>query len=252
MFDETGASMVPTYTVKGQNRRYRYYVSRPATKGEASKAALSRIPAPPFEVLLSQTLRRLGLPANQLSEVIERVDVRANELVLHLKRANAMAIWQSNDSAAGRRAERQILSDKQAGLAAGETFVENGERFILSLPVRARFRGGAASVIHMSSMPKCRPDLALIKALARAHQWRNMLLSGEATSIDALAKRFDLDRRHVGLTLNLAFLSPTLTRAIVRGEQPPSLRLSRLHREGIPLSWREQEALFLAHTPNAQ
>lgn len=71
-----------------------------------------------------------------------------------------------------------------------------------------------------------------------------MLLSGEATSIEALAQRFDLDRGHVGLTLNLAFLSPTLIRAIVRGEQPPGLRLNRLLRGEIPLSWREQEAAF--------
>ena len=47
-----------------------------------------------------------------------------------------------------------------------------------------------------------------------------------------------MDRGHVGLTLNLAFLSPTLTRAIVRGEQPPGLRLNHLLRDGVPLSWR--------------
>ena len=63
--------------------------------------------------------------------------------------------------------------------------------------------------------------MTLIRALARAHQWRKMLLSGEATSIEDLARRFGMDRGHVGLTLNLAFLSPTPTRAIVRGEQPP-------------------------------
>jgi hypothetical protein len=72
-----------------------------------------------------------------------------------------------------------------------------------------------------------------------------MLLSGEVTSIEALARRFGMDRGHVGLTLNLAFLSPTLTRAIVRGEQPSELRLNRLLRGKIPLAWHEQEAAFL-------
>jgi hypothetical protein len=60
----------------------------------------------------------------------------------------------------------------------------------------------------------------------------------------SLRVQFDLDRGHVGLTLNLAFLSPTLIRAIVRGEQPPGLRLNRLLRGDIPLSWREQEVAF--------
>jgi hypothetical protein len=72
-----------------------------------------------------------------------------------------------------------------------------------------------------------------------------MLLSGEVTSIEALARRFGMDRGHVGLTLNVAFLSPTLTRAIVRGEQPSELRLNKLLRGNIPLSWHEQEAAFL-------
>lgn len=60
-----------------------------------------------------------------------------------------------------------------------------------------------------------------------------------------LAQGFDLGRGHVGLTLSLAFLSPTLTPAIVRAERPPDLRLNRLLRAPIPLSWREQEATFL-------
>jgi hypothetical protein len=82
--------------------------------------------------------------------------------------------------------------------------------------------------------------MALVKAVARAYRWRQMLLDGEATSIDAIAARFNLDRGHVGLTLNLAFLSPKLTRAIVHGEQPPGLRLSHLLPMDLPVSWRDQ------------
>ena len=70
------------------------------------------------------------------------------------------------------------------------------------------------------------------------------------TSIEALATRLKLDRGHVGLTLNLAFLSPDLTRAIVKGEQPAGLRLTHLLNADIPLSWREQAAA-LARAANA-
>jgi hypothetical protein len=144
--------------------------------------------------------------------------------------------------------DRRFLDDRQELLQPGETLSDGREHLILSLPVRARFRGGAATMTDPSGKTPPRPDMALIKALARAHQWRKMLLSGEAASIEELAKRFGLDRGHVGLTLNLAFLSPTLTRAIVHGEQPPGLRLNRLLRDGVPLSWREQEAAFLPST----
>ena len=87
--------------------------------------------------------------------------------------------------------------------------------------------------------------MALVKALARAHPWRQMLLSGELNSVEALAKRFGQDRGHVAQTLNLGFLSPALMRAVIRGEQPPGMRLTHLLAADLPLSWRDQEALVI-------
>ena len=247
LFDEIGTPMLPTYTVKGQSRRYRYYVSRPAMKGEASNAAISRISAPPLEGLLTRLLQRMGLSADEPRATIQRIDILANSIAIHFKRADTIALWRSAGLGLSSRTAEHILSGRRELLEAGETLADHNDQLILSLPVRARFRGGDASVVVPPGMPS-RPDLVLIKALAHAHQWRKMLLSGEVTSIEALAKRLGLDRGHVGLTLNLAFLSPTLTRAVVRGEQPPELRLSRLLWSKIPLSWREQEAAFLPNS----
>jgi hypothetical protein len=87
------------------------------------------------------------------------------------------------------------------------------------------------------------PDTALLKAIARAWRWREMLLNGDARSIEELAKRFGLDRGHVGLTLNLAFLSPSITRAILQGQQPPGLRLVHLLNARLPRLWSAQEAM---------
>lgn len=243
LFDETGTAMLPTYTVKGQSRRYRYYVSRPAMKGEKSGAAICRIPAPPLEELLYRVLHRIGLPPNESCAAIHRIDVRANDIVVQFKRADAIAVWRSAGPEARSKTDRQILIDWQELLESRETLVDNNDYLILSLPVRARFRGGAATVSDPAGKTR-RPDLPLIKALTRAHQWRKMLLNGEATSIEALAQRFNMDRGHVSLTLNIASLSPNLTRAVIRGEQPPGLSLNRLLRGEIPLSWREQEAAF--------
>jgi hypothetical protein len=156
-----------------------------------------------------------------------------------------IACWRAAE--AGPREDSQILTDRRELLECGEAMTDYEDCLILSLPVRARFRGGAARISAPTGNSP-RPDKSLIKALANAHQWQKMLLSGEVTSIESLAKRFGLDRGHVGLTLNLAFLSPTITRAIIRGEQPPELRLSRLLREKVPFSWREQEAAFLPNS----
>ncbi len=244
LFDDLGTPMLPTYTVKGQSQRYRYYVSRPAMKGEASRAAISRIPAPPLEALLARVFERLGVPTNQPRATVHRLDIQANAIAIHLKRDETIALWRSAGTDPGSPTEARVLSNRRGLLEAGETLTHHGDQLILTLPVRARFRGGAASLVDPAGAAR-RPNQTLIKALANAHQWRKMLLSGEVTSVEALAKRFGLDRGHVGLTLNLAFLSPTIIRAIVRGEQPPGLRLNRILRGKIPLSWCEQEAEFL-------
>ncbi len=46
----------------------------------------------------------------------------------------------------------------------------------------------------------------------------------------------------LGSSLNLAFLSPDITRAILRGEQPSGLRLTHLLAADLPRSWDQQQA----------
>src|ERR1043166_798405 len=94
------------------------------------------------------------------------------------------------------------------------------------------------------SAPQRQTDLPLIKAVARAHHWRKLLVSGAATSVESLAARAGRERRHVGRTLSLAFLSPEITSLILRGEQGVELRLARLLEMNLPISWRAQAALF--------
>jgi site-specific DNA recombinase len=245
LFDETGERMLPTYSVKGRGMRYRYYVSRPSLKGEHSKAAICRIPAPPLEAFLAGVFRRLGLPVDQIQSVVGRINILPHSIVIHLDRSQSVAQWRSVSDDRG--AESGLIADRRQHLLTGETLSEAGNRLDLVLPVRARFRGGASTVFpHGANGGTPSPDLALIKAVARAHRWREMLISGEADSIESIARRFGLDRGHVGLTLNLAFLSPALTRAILAGEQSPGLRLSHLLAADIPLIWKDQPALLEA------
>lgn len=54
---------------------------------------------------------------------------------------------------------------------------EEGEGLIISLPVRASFRGGRATVLGpgRAAVNTLRPDPSLIKAVARAHCWIAMI-----------------------------------------------------------------------------
>jgi hypothetical protein len=246
LFDETGTAMLPTYTIKKSGPRYRYYASRPALKGERSRAAIHRIPAPPLEAFISGVLARFGLVDRNRQDrsLVRRIDILANSIVVHLDRASMLARWRDANRDDAEERDRDVIGRHRGLLGSNETIADDGERLTLTLPVRAKFRGGRAAVHDGpdSSATTPRTDIALVKALARAHRWRQMLLDGEATSIEAIAMRFGLDRGHVGLVLNLAFLSPDVTRAILRGEQQPGLRLTHLLATDLPLSWDQQQS----------
>ena len=242
--------MLPTYTIKANGARYRYYASRPNLKGERSEAAITRIPAPAFEGFLADVLARLGLPTvaqpEQLRGTIQRIEVQSNAVVVRLQKDATLDHWRASIADLVRASEEDIVADRRSNLASGETLAGHGRQLVLTLPVRARFHGGRAAINYPSSGKPAEPapDMALIKAIARAHQWRRMLIDGEVHSIEELAVRLGQDRGHVGLTLKLAYLSPSLTRSIVRGEQPRALNITRVLNADLPISWRKQAQAF--------
>jgi site-specific DNA recombinase len=248
LFDETGATMLPTFTVKRRGLRYRYYVSRPALKGQKSEAAISRISAPPFEAFIANILVRLDLSVNQaIPTVLRRIEILSNSIIMRFDREEIISAWQAEELEASRKSEQDIIDHYRNLLASGETIRNDGGQLVLTLPVRARFHGGHVRIIGFTDRKEVHllhPDIALIKATARAHRWRKMLLTGEINSIEALAKRCGLDRGYVAQILKLGFLSPSLTQAIIQGKQLPTLRLSHLFATEIALSWREQSVIF--------
>jgi hypothetical protein len=242
LVDGEGTAMAATYSLKKGGRRYRYYVSR--TKPNMARAAITRVPAPPLEQLIDATLLRLGLPKTANSHaVLQRVQIGASSIVLSLDKAAALEIWQMQ--AAEPLDDRQTQAHCRSHLATGETLMDHGATIIVTLPVCTQFRGGRAGISQTWQDRQARtPDPALLKALARAYRWKALLLAGEIRAIEDLAIRVGQERRHVGRTLSLAFLNPALTRQILRGEQPASLRLSTLLDADIPLSWQQQDQLF--------
>jgi hypothetical protein len=85
-------------------------------------------------------------------------------------------------------------------------------------------------------------DLALVKAVARAHRWFDELSTGKAGSLAAIAAREGLSVRYVGRLIRLAFLAPEIVEAIVEGRQPTMLTAEALTRRiELPLSWCSQK-----------
>ena len=64
-------------------------------------------------------------------------------------------------------------------------------------------------------------DTNLPHLVAKARRWLDDLSSGNIASVNAIAERENLPASEVSRRLPLAFLSPTIVSAILRGEHPP-------------------------------
>lgn len=118
------------------------------------------------------------------------------------------------------------------------------------VPIAIRRRGGRKLVlapdgVEVSAAPVTRHvDNAMVKAIARAFRWRDMLESGEYATIREIANAEKINESYVGRVLRLTLLAPDPVEAILGGRQPVSLQLDGLMGR-FPAEWREQQHTIL-------
>jgi len=91
-------------------------------------------------------------------------------------------------------------------------------------------------------------DLQLVRTLACAHHWLEQLLSGQVSSLRAIAKSEGKSERYVGRVIRAAFLAPDLLELVLEGRQPASLTLGALTKD-LPFDWRERCCFGVAVGP---
>jgi hypothetical protein len=121
----------------------------------------------------------------------------------------------------------------------------DGRTIVVSIPISFRRQGGRKKVMTPShapswSPPPTRVDGTIVKALVRAHRWRNMLEANLFASVRELAKAEKINESYVCRVLRLTLLSPALTEAILNGRQPDGLDLARLLKS-LPSEWDKQD-----------
>lgn len=116
------------------------------------------------------------------------------------------------------------------------------DTLIFHSPFQPRRRGVEVKIV--SGIKVAEPDRKLIDVLAKAHGWLERMMQGEA--IADIARRDEHAKYYVGSRIQLAFLSPALQQAILEGVQPPTITVQKLVQSDLPLSWQEQERMFLA------
>ena len=81
----------------------------------------------------------------------------------------------------------------------------------------------------------------MVKAIARAFRWREMLENGTYATIAEIAAAEKINESYVGRVLRLTLLAPDIVEAVLNGRQPANLQLDRLLRR-FPVGWKEQRS----------
>jgi hypothetical protein len=117
------------------------------------------------------------------------------------------------------------------------------------VPISIRRRGGRKLVLapdgaEVTAAPIIRHvDNAMVKAIARAFRWREMLESGEYATIREIAAAENINESYVGRVLRLTLLAPDIVEAIVNGRQSTGLQLDGLMRR-FSVGWSAQMQEF--------
>jgi hypothetical protein len=131
--------------------------------------------------------------------------------------------------------------------------MDDGRTVTVRVPISIRKRGGRKLVLapdgaKLAAAPVHRHiDSAMVKALARAFRWREMLEGGEFSTIREIALAEQINESYVGRVLRLTLLAPKIVNAILNGQQSLGLQLDKLMRR-FPLDWQAQNALA-THVP---
>ena len=113
------------------------------------------------------------------------------------------------------------------------------------VPMKLRKISGRKCVITPDNTPwlataRYRPiDNALVKAIARAFRWREMIENGTCATIAEIAASEKISESYVGRVLRLTLLAPDIVEAILDGRQPPEMTLAMLMKP-FPVAWGEQ------------
>ena len=121
---------------------------------------------------------------------------------------------------------------------------KDGRTIMVRIPITLRRQGGRKQVVTPAGATPWIPtppriDNTLVKAIVRAHRWRDMLESGDYATVRDLAKAEAINESYLGRVLRLTLLAPKIIEAILEGKQPATLELDDLM-QLFPIEWDKQ------------
>ncbi|MHA1572966.1 MAG: hypothetical protein ACTSX8_03140 [Alphaproteobacteria bacterium] len=174
--------------------------------------------------------RWAGLPPSAkravLQRLVDRIDVQRETVEIAIRPA----------------AIPEIVSPDFDPNVATET-VSDGCIIILSIAARLKRVGMETKLLIESADGGLRrkPDRSMLRLLAQAHRYREMLLTAQGKTMSELAEEAGVGRPYFCRVVRLGFLAPQIVQTILRGRHPLEFTANRLsHHTKLPNEWQEQ------------
>jgi hypothetical protein len=134
----------------------------------------------------------------------------------------------------------------EVGQFGRPTLSKDGRTMTVHIPITLRHQGGRKQIMTPAGATPWTPtpsrvDNTIVKAIVRAHRWRDMLESGRHATVRDLAKAEAINESYLGRILRLTLLSPTIIEAFLEGTQPATIELDDLLAR-FPAEWELQQA----------
>jgi DNA invertase Pin-like site-specific DNA recombinase len=242
LFDDRNNRMTPSHANKA-GRRYRYYVSSALQQGRADEAgSVTRVSASDLEQAILQALRERwpGEPDDRslIERHLDRAVLRPSTIELALHPSSPAETGDTDSTLA---TLHQDHSDAPEDGPDGA----NGTCEVIAIPWSRPSSSRRREIIRPSdnAPDDARPIRAdrratLVRAIALGRRWLAEIAAGEMAGLDAVALREGCSKRHVAMTISLAFLSPELVKAAVEGRLPRGTGLKNL--TDPSLTWLQQ------------
>ena len=279
--DAEGNRFTPSQTSKN-GRRYRYYVSQAVIRSPGSShPGAVRLPAHDIESQVVSRIRSFLRSDRELLDSLSATAAKPDQAQQLVAARNISRRWndlspQEVRELVGGVVKRVVIrEDKVDVLVSREeltAFLMNGgsieslksnrpgkslKEDLLRLEFDAKLKRHGLEVKLIvppaqNSEPHAAAVPSLLKAVARAHSWYGLIVSGKACTVRDLAREAGLHEVYVTRILRCAYLAPDIVEAILDGRQPADLTLQKLCR-AVPMSWAEQRrCLGLKHGSHGQ
>jgi hypothetical protein len=272
LYDDHGTPMTPSHAIKDE-KRYRYYISRPLTIQVRKHAPTGRrIPAGDIEQLVVNRIRCTLADESSVLEAIQpdAQDAAAqkqllacaqdlsrgwDELAAPQVRALLCALIARIDVLSKnieihliRSRVAEVLLNGSQELPPASACGTKSDRVVLSVSAELRRVGmGTKLIIDANDTHgrKAKPDASLVKLIIKAHALHEKLLNNGGASLATIARQEGLTGSYMTRVVRLSFLSPDITRAILDGCHPPDLTAAKLTRlSQLPLDWDQQKTVL--------